>query len=244
MARWTTQTFIDITLRYAVPVEELTDKKERKARRIIDAATALFLKHGYRKTSIDDVARDVGIGKGTVYLYFGTKADLLIHCILAEKAGPAGMRMWHTMSAMTSPIELLRALLQGSFDMMYELPLTARIAGGDHELELVLSELGGDTAQLMASTRIERLNALLAPLSRVDDASLSAITHGLASLLEAVPEITRQAQRLGMDRQVHSQAMTDILLAGLLSTLGTDPSDVGVVDFNALFGIEPEVGDT
>jgi hypothetical protein len=38
--------------------------------------------------------------------------------------------------------------------------------------------------------------------------------------------------------------MTDILLAGLLSTLGTDPSDVGVVDFNALFGIEPEVGDT
>lgn len=61
------------------------DPKVRKRRRILDAATALFLRQGYRKTSIDEVAREAGVAKGTVYLYFAKKVDLVIAAASREK---------------------------------------------------------------------------------------------------------------------------------------------------------------
>ena len=34
------------------------------------AAEKLFLHYGFRKTSVDQIAREAGIGKGTIYNYF------------------------------------------------------------------------------------------------------------------------------------------------------------------------------
>jgi AcrR family transcriptional regulator len=45
--------------------------------RIIDAATELFLAHGYTATTLTAVARAAGVGDRTVYVRFGTKAALL-----------------------------------------------------------------------------------------------------------------------------------------------------------------------
>jgi AcrR family transcriptional regulator len=49
-----------------------TDKRNR----ILDAAQSLFVRYGVKRTSIDDVAREAGIAKGTVYLSFKSKAEL------------------------------------------------------------------------------------------------------------------------------------------------------------------------
>lgn len=43
---------------------------------IITAAENLFHRYGYSKTSIDDIARDSGLGKGTIYYYFESKEDI------------------------------------------------------------------------------------------------------------------------------------------------------------------------
>jgi AcrR family transcriptional regulator len=48
------------------------DKRER----ILDAAQRLFVRYGVKRTSIDDVAQEAGIAKGTVYLSFKSKAEL------------------------------------------------------------------------------------------------------------------------------------------------------------------------
>ena len=45
---------------------------------ILEAAQRVFEKYGYQKTSMDDIARDAMIGKGTIYNYFNTKEDLFI----------------------------------------------------------------------------------------------------------------------------------------------------------------------
>ena len=37
------------------------DPRERKRLRIIQAATELFIRQGYRKTSMDEVARQAGV---------------------------------------------------------------------------------------------------------------------------------------------------------------------------------------
>lgn len=43
---------------------------------ILDAATRLFLEHGYGKVSMDAVASDAGVSKQTVYAHFGAKDAL------------------------------------------------------------------------------------------------------------------------------------------------------------------------
>jgi AcrR family transcriptional regulator len=45
---------------------------------ILDAADRLLARYGYRKMTIDDLAREAGIGKGTVYLHFRSKEDVVL----------------------------------------------------------------------------------------------------------------------------------------------------------------------
>src|SRR3954469_17438186 len=45
---------------------------------ILDATDELLKKFGYRKMTIDDLAREVGIGKGTVYLHFSSKEEIAL----------------------------------------------------------------------------------------------------------------------------------------------------------------------
>jgi AcrR family transcriptional regulator len=53
------------------------EKKKRTKKAILAAAVELFGKHGFEKTSIAQLARAAGVGKGTVYSYFKTKQDIL-----------------------------------------------------------------------------------------------------------------------------------------------------------------------
>lgn len=45
---------------------------------ILDAVDILLAKYGYKKMTMDDVARQVGIGKGTIYLHFPSKEELVL----------------------------------------------------------------------------------------------------------------------------------------------------------------------
>ena len=51
--------------------------RENMEDRIIDGWHRLLARYGYRKLTMDDLASEVGIGKGTIYLYFRSKEDLL-----------------------------------------------------------------------------------------------------------------------------------------------------------------------
>jgi len=46
--------------------------------RILDAAERLLGRYGYRKMTVEDLAAEAGIGKGTVYLSFRSKEDALL----------------------------------------------------------------------------------------------------------------------------------------------------------------------
>ena len=47
-------------------------------RKILDASRIEFEKMGYHKASIDEIAKDLQIGKGTIYRHFGSKLKLFI----------------------------------------------------------------------------------------------------------------------------------------------------------------------
>lgn len=45
---------------------------------ILDAADRLLARYGYRKMTMDDLAQEVGIGKGTIYLHFPSKEEVVL----------------------------------------------------------------------------------------------------------------------------------------------------------------------
>jgi AcrR family transcriptional regulator len=55
-----------------------TADKEVRRHAILDAAEALFLEHPDRMASVAEVAEAAGLAKGTVYLYFPSKEEMLL----------------------------------------------------------------------------------------------------------------------------------------------------------------------
>jgi len=51
-------------------------KEVREA--ILDATDLLLSRYGYKKMTIDDLAKEVGIGKGSVYLHFTSKEEIVL----------------------------------------------------------------------------------------------------------------------------------------------------------------------
>jgi len=45
---------------------------------ILDATDRLLARYGFKKMTIDDLAREVGIGKGSVYLHFPSKEEIAL----------------------------------------------------------------------------------------------------------------------------------------------------------------------
>ena len=70
-----------------VPPERPRDVDERRLREehILDAAADLLVRFGYRKATVDDVAREAGVGKGTIYLHWKDKNELFRAAIWREQ---------------------------------------------------------------------------------------------------------------------------------------------------------------
>lgn len=49
-----------------------------KRRRILDAATSVFADTGFHASRVQDIAEQAGVAKGTIYLYFQNKEEILL----------------------------------------------------------------------------------------------------------------------------------------------------------------------
>ena len=69
--------------------EQTGERRETRAQHILDVASTLILRYGYHKTTMDDIAREADVGKGTLYLHWNTREDLFAALILREKVAMA-----------------------------------------------------------------------------------------------------------------------------------------------------------
>ncbi len=68
----------DRTVGQGVKMAALIVDKEKKREHILLSAINVFASKGFSKTTINDIAKSAGIGKGTIYEYFKSK-DEIIH---------------------------------------------------------------------------------------------------------------------------------------------------------------------
>jgi AcrR family transcriptional regulator len=77
---------------------------------ILDATDRLLARYGYKKMTIDDLAAEVGIGKGSVYLHFRSKQEIALSHIdrIIERLK---IRLQAIAARGVSPEERLRLML-------------------------------------------------------------------------------------------------------------------------------------
>jgi AcrR family transcriptional regulator len=111
-----------------------------RAHRILDATGELLLNWGYKRVTIEDVARRAGVGKGTVYLHWRTKSDLFAALLIREAAAVLAEQL-EVMR--TDPAETtLHRSLRSMFLIVMQRPLARAFYTGDTEL---LGTLCADT---------------------------------------------------------------------------------------------------
>lgn len=96
---------------------------------IIDAALSRFAADGYDGTSTASICRQAGIGSGTFFHYFPTKADVLVAIL---ELGTAQVREWFAAQAgRGDALDVLRDWLQHTLDELADprLPGFVRAVG-------------------------------------------------------------------------------------------------------------------
>jgi len=203
------------------------DARQRvKRERILAAATERFVRLGYRKTSIDDVASRAGVAKGTIYLYYRNKAELLFHAAALEKRtyltlfGPL-------LDPSIPPVERLAALIELGLARMSEMPLLARLSSGDGELALALSEVDASVLERVNTWQAGFLTDLLrdATGGGMTGEALEARARVLVDLIAAVVSGARTASR-GMPVRTYTRIVADILVYGITRPAETDRTDL------------------
>jgi AcrR family transcriptional regulator len=116
------------------------EKARATQRRIIAAATELFIRDGYLQTTMADIARQAGVAVQTLYLSFGSKVGILTTALDVTIAGddeplPVLERPWFTqLRAEPDPLAALSALADS----------TAEIIDRFHPLYAAMSDASAD----------------------------------------------------------------------------------------------------
>jgi AcrR family transcriptional regulator len=70
---------------------------------ILDAVDNLLARYGYSKMTMEDVANQVGIGKGTIYLHFKSKEEVVLSHI--DRIAETVVRGLRDLSATADPVD-------------------------------------------------------------------------------------------------------------------------------------------
>jgi len=131
-------------------------RKEARPQELLDAALALFVEKGFAATRSDEVAVRAGVSKGTLYLYYPSKEELLkaviqqnLSQLIAEGSGMADEHEGPT-------AELLAALLQTWWDRVGNTP-----AGGIHKIMMAEVRNFPEIAQFYRDEVIQPAQELL-----------------------------------------------------------------------------------
>lgn len=130
-------------------MSQLIERQSRKAARILDSARELVLDHGVRKVTVSEIARAAGVGKGTVYLYWPAKEDLILGLFARELLTFVDEIIARITAdpATVLPRRLAPLLIRTGL----RLPLARRVQSGDADLLRLLTQQAGDR-ELFART--------------------------------------------------------------------------------------------
>lgn len=202
---------------YAVDQRPPTKPAERTRARILAAALDHFRRFGYRRASVDEIARAAHVAKGSVYVHFENKADLLLHAMAAEKLAMAH-RFAPLFELEVPPEERLERYLEVALTTLPEMPLTSSLLGGDGELFAMLADLAPALRQKTQEQMIAGFTVILSGIGRFDGlpaAEKEARCTTLYSMLMGLISPTTAPLREGIDAKRLARTFAAIVVRGI-----------------------------
>jgi len=125
----------------AARIQEETAAKAGADKRalILDAALDLFRHYGYRRTSMEDIARAANVAKGTLYIYFKSK-DELFEALARQLAGRIESNLQAVAGRDLETEAKILALLDAKLGFMYRWVLSSPHAAELLDSKVKLSE--------------------------------------------------------------------------------------------------------
>ena len=108
----------------ALPAHRPTRRRRKQARpqELLDAALALFVERGFAATRIDEVATAAGVSKGTLYLYYASKEELLKAVIRERLSDEIAVGTQFVAAHTGTHADLLRQLVEQWWRRVYDSP--------------------------------------------------------------------------------------------------------------------------
>lgn len=100
-------------------------RKGERPQELLDAALALFVEKGFAATRSEEVAARAGVSKGTLYLYFPSKEELLKAVIREHVSSQIAAGVQRVQGFEGSATGLLREVLGGWWSQLYDSPASA-----------------------------------------------------------------------------------------------------------------------
>lgn len=184
---------------------------------ILDAMDALMARFGYRKTTMDDLAREAGISKRTIYLYFPSKEEIALSSIgrvvetaqarmkqISLEDGDPSLRIERMLVERVMARVRAVADYRQSLDELFEALRPAYLARRQTQFELEQ----GILADALEDGR-------LAGIFRFDDASQTA--RDLLSATNAYLPYSLSVRELGQSTEIEQrvQRLASLLVRGL-----------------------------
>ena len=171
----------------------------RNRERILEVAKAAFTRQG-ANASLEEIAKQAGVGAGTLYRHFPTR-DVLIEGVYrneVEKLAAAAARFAETMS----PIEALRAWML----------LLADYIAAKHIIAPALNSIGGGPSRLYEGSRStihDSIDGLVKLAKKSGDLRKDLDAFDLLRALIGASHVGS-----GADWQQSARRLVDILIAG------------------------------
>lgn len=147
---------------------------EDRRRAIVRAATELFVRYGYRRTSVDLIAQEAKLAKATIYAYFDGKESIFLG--VCEEVCASILREAEAAAALSTIEEQVSGILAAKFTYYFAL-----VQSSPHASELIRSH---DSLAAEIIERADRayLRLLGRVLSAADEAgALSLSAAGLSA---------------------------------------------------------------
>lgn len=185
---------------------------------ILDATDRLLARYGYKKMTIDDLAAEVGIGKGSVYLHFRSKQEIALSHIdrIIERLKA---RLTDIAVRKTSPEERLRQMLAER--------VLFRFDSVQHYTQSINELLAGLRAQLLERRKIHFEEEALIIAAVIDEGKRAAkfaknlpsieTAHTLLQATNSLLPYSLSTQELGARDDIEDKvkAIAAILVKGL-----------------------------
>ena len=190
---------------------------DQKSEGILDAALPVFVRYGFRKTSMADIARAAGISRAALYLSFGSKEELF-------RAGSA--------RAHARTMRNVEAALAGTGDVFsrieaaiaaFQRDLIAPLSASDSAAELFDTNmtLAKDITLAARARLVAQLAQALADAQTTGAISLDAVNArpvDVAAMMVASMEGIKDAQGAGQSLEESTRLFMRLLRQALNGT--------------------------